>query len=164
MTTLRFLSLVVLAVWIGGLAVLGGVVAPGIFAGLEAHDPVAGRELAGLLFGQLFDTFQVVSWVCGGLLLALLGARAALGPRPRRLSLRVWTVLVMLAISVGTSLMIVPRIDRLRASVPGPIASLAPDDPRRVQFGQLHGASNGLMLVTLLAGLALCWFEARDGA
>ena len=160
MALLRFLTLVLLAVWIGGLVALG-FAAPLLFDVLQAQDP-AGRELAGATFGAILGHFQTVAWGCGGLLLAILGARAALGPRPRRLSLRVWTVTAMLAISLATSFAIIPRIDRLRAEAHGPIAALAPADPIRVAFGQLHGLSNGLMLLTVAAGLVVLWLESRD--
>jgi hypothetical protein len=77
---------------------------------------------------------------------------------------RVWIVIAMLSASVATAVLIVPRIDRIRHESPGGVARLAPGDERRIAFNRLHGLSNGLMLVTLVAGLALFWFEARDGA
>jgi hypothetical protein len=162
MFVLRFLTLVALVVWIGGLAVLGAVAAPTLFAVLETHDPVAGRTLAAATFAAIFQRFQPVTWILGGMLIALLGARAALGPRPRRLGLRLWMVIGMVAVSVGTTLFIVPRIDRIRRETPGAVAALLEDDPRKVEFRRLHGLSNGLMLVTLVAGLGLLWFEARE--
>jgi hypothetical protein len=164
MTVLRFLSLTTLSLWIGGLGILGGIAAPVMFATLQQQDPVGGREIAGVVFGVIFQHFQSVSWICGGVLLALFGARAALGPRPRRLSIRIWILVVMLAISIGTSLWVVPRIDRIRSAAAGTIASLPADDARRVEFGRLHGLANGLMLVTLAGGLLLLWLEARDTA
>jgi len=162
MSVLRFVSLVILAMWIGGLAVLGIVAAPSVFAVLEAHDPVGGRSLAGLVFGAVFQRFQPVMWILGGLLIAVLALRAALGPRPKRLAVRMWTVVAMVAVSVGTTLLIVPRIDRIRSATPGPIASLADTDSRKIEFNRLHGLSNGLMLLILAGGLGLMWFEVRD--
>ena len=128
---LRFVSLVILAVWIGGLAVLGIVAAPSVFAVLEAHDPTGGRALAGLVFGAVFMRFQPVTWILGGLLIAIFAVRAALGPRPGRLAVRIWTVFVMVGISVGTTFLIIPRIDRIRNAAPGPIASLSDTDAAR---------------------------------
>jgi hypothetical protein len=103
-----------------------------------------------------------VAWALAGLLLAVLGLRAALGPRPRRLGLRVWTVTGMLALSLVTAFVLTPRIDRLRESTPGSISSLADTDPRKITFGRLHGLSTGLMMVTIVAGLALMFAETRD--
>jgi uncharacterized membrane protein len=162
MTLLRYASLVLLAIWIGGLVALGVAGAPAIFAQLEAHDPIAGRTLAGLAFGAVFDRFQHLAWALGLLLLAIMGLRAAIGPRPRRFKLRLWTLAGMLAVSLIAALVVAPRINQLRDATPGAIASLTDDDPRKIEFGRLHGLSNGLMLATVLAGLGLMWAELRD--
>ena len=158
---LRFLAVLVLSVWLGGLAILG-LAAPILFTTLQAADPAGGRELAGLAFGAVFRTFQTVAWLCGGALVALFALRAALGPRPRRLAARIWTLVAMLAISIASAVVIAPEIDRLRASTTGPIAALADDNPVRKRFNQLHGLANGLMLVTMAGGVALLWFESTD--
>jgi hypothetical protein len=162
MAVLRFLAQTTLALWVGGLAVLGGIAAPAIFRALEARDPIAGRELAGVVFGEMFRNFLLASLVCGALMIVLLAVRAALGPRPRRIGLRLWIVVGMIAVTAGTLMVLVPRVDGIRRAVPGPIASLAPSDPRRIEFGRLHALSNALMMLTLVGGLGLVWFEAQD--
>lgn len=151
-----------MALWIGGLATLGIVAAPSLFYVLEQRDPEAGRALAGLLFGQIFLRFQQMAWFLGGALLTILGMRAALGPRPRRLAIQVWLVTAMLAISLYAGLMLAPRIETLRADSPATLAARPDTDLRKVEFGRLHGLSNGLMGLTLLAGLAVFWIEARE--
>ena len=70
MIGLRVASLVVLAIWVGGLAALGFVAAPAIFKSLEAADPSGGRVLAGLVFGSVFRNFQYVSLGLAAILLA----------------------------------------------------------------------------------------------
>lgn len=162
MPALRVVSLSLIAFWIGGIAVLGLVAAPAVFGTLEAHDPAAGRALAGLVFGDIFSRFQRLAWVLGGSLLALLGLRAALGPRPRRTALQIWLVGAMLAASAYSGLALAPRIDALRAETAQTMATLPDTDPRKVEFGRLHGLSNGLMALTLLAGLGIFWIESRD--
>ncbi|MEO7192919.1 MAG: DUF4149 domain-containing protein [Vicinamibacterales bacterium] len=162
MSLLRYVALVALALWVGGLVALGGVAAPTIFRVLEQQMPSGGRELAGVLFGTIFSTFQHVSWGLGLVLLASLAARAALGPRPPRFGRRMWVVSGMLAGSLLATFVIAPRIETIRASVPGPVASLPDDDARKVTFGRLHGLSNGLLLVIVAAGLGLMWTEARE--
>jgi hypothetical protein len=161
-TFLRYLALIALALWIGGLAALGLVAAPELFDVLEARHAAGGRELAGEIFGGIFTRFQYLVWGLGGVLLASLGTRAALGPRPRRFAVRMWTVSAMLAASVATTVVIAPRIDDIRREVTGPVALLSNDDARKVTFGQLHAVSNGLMLLTMLAGVGLIWVEMRD--
>ena len=61
MSVLRYLSLLILVLWIGGLAALGFVGASTIFSVLEARDPEGGRALAGLVFGAIFARFHHVS-------------------------------------------------------------------------------------------------------
>jgi hypothetical protein len=162
MTVLRYVAIAALALWIGGLVALGAIGAPTIFSVLELRDAVHGREIAGLVFGTIFERFQYVALGLAAIVGASLGARAAIGPRPRHFKARLWTVLGLLAIGVATTFVIAPRIESIRNSVKGPVASLPDTDPQRVLFGRLHGASNGLMLLTVIAGLGLLWSEAAD--
>jgi hypothetical protein len=162
MSLLRFASVLVLAAWTGGLAVLGAVGAPTIFAVLDARDPVGGRAVAGEVFGAIFQQFQYLACVFGTLLLVLLILRAVLGPRPRPFAARVVMVVLMLGISLVSGLVIAPRIDAIRTATDGAVAALPDDDARKQEFGRLHGWSNGLMGLTLLAGAWLIWTEMKD--
>jgi len=162
MSLLRFAAVAALAVWVGGLVALGAVGAPQIFATLQQHDPVAGRELAGEVFGAIFTRFQHVAWGLAVVVLGSLGARAALGPRPRRFGVRMWLTVSMLAFSLASALYIAPAIDQIRATTHGPVASLPDTSPARQQFSRLHGISNGLMLATIFAGAFLILIELRD--
>ena len=162
MSLLRFAAVAALAVWVGGLVALGAVGAPQIFAVLQGHDPVGGRELAGEVFGSIFARFQHVAWAMAVIVLGSLGARAALGPRPRRFGIRMWIAAFMLSSSLASALYIAPAIDRIRENTHGPVANLPESDPARQRFGRLHGISNGLMLATILAGTFLIWIELRD--
>ncbi|HYN09449.1 MAG TPA: DUF4149 domain-containing protein [Vicinamibacterales bacterium] len=163
MSLVRFASLLILVLWIGGLATLGFVGAPAIFDVLERHDPAAGRTVAAAVFGAILARFHRVSWVLGALLLGVLGMRAVLGPRPRRFGLRMWTAGAMLAMSLAAGLWIAPRIDAIRAAAPGPIANLPDGHATKIEFGRLHGASTALMVFTLVAGAGLVWLEMKDG-
>jgi len=162
MSVLRFLAVVLLAMWIGGLATLG-LGAPVIFSALEAHDPAAGRTLAGIAFGAIFARFELITLVLGLILIVLLGVRAAAGLKPRRPGWRVGTLAAMVAATAITAFVITPRIDQLRESTSGAIADLADSDARKIEFGRLHGASGALMSATLIAGLGLVWAELQDG-
>lgn len=162
MSLLRLLSVLMLAIWVGGAAVLGGVAAPTIFSVLEGQDPEAGRTLAGAVFGAILARFQQLTWILGGLLVIVMTLRAALGPRPRRFSLRIWGLAAMLAASLTTSLVIAPRIDAIRLETTGPVAALPDDHPRKVEFGRLHGLSNGLMLFAIGVGVALIFADLKD--
>jgi hypothetical protein len=164
MSFLRFVALLALAFWIGGLAALG-TGATTIFSVLEAHDAVTGRDTAALVFGQVFDQFLRYTWIAGVLLLASLATRAALGPRPRRMAIRVWTATAMLIAGVATSVILVPRINSLRDAATRrgqPIANLPATDPERITFGRLHALSGLMMLLTITAGAGLTWAEMKD--
>jgi hypothetical protein len=162
MSLLRLLSVLILAIWVGGAAVLGGVAAPTIFSVLEAHDPQAGRTLAGAVFGAVFARFQQLSWILGGLLIVVMALRAALGPRPRRFGLRLWGLAAMIAASLTTAFAIAPRIDAIRHETAGPVAALPDGDARKVELGRLHGLSTGLMFFAMGAGVALIFAEMKD--
>lgn len=160
---LRYASLLILVIWIGGLATLGFVAAPAAFDALESHDPANGRTLAALVFGAMLSRFHRISWILGGLLMALFGLRTALGPKPQRLGIRLWATGAMLAMSLTVALWISPRLESIRASTPGPVAGLPSTDPVRIEFGRLHAASTILMVLTLCAGAGLVWMEMKDG-
>jgi len=161
MLSVRFASLFLSALWIGGLAALG-VAAPAVFAVLQLHDPMAGRTLAGEVFGAVLWRYQHVLWVAGGLQLALVGARAALGPRPRRFKLQLLVLVGMLAASSYSALVIAPRIDAIRTSTATSVAALPDDNPVKREFGRLHGLSNGLLALAFAGALALFWFDRRE--
>jgi hypothetical protein len=162
MSGLRFASLLTLAVWVGGIAVLGGISAPALFSVLEARDPTGGRALAGELFGEIFLRFQHLAWLLGGALVALLITRRMLGPRPRPFAIRLSAASAMLALSLVGGLVLAPRIDAIRRETRGAIAALDDADARKIEFGRLHGLSNALMGVTLVVGVGLLWLEMRD--
>ncbi len=162
MSSVRFASLLLSAIWIGGLAILGGVAAPTVFAVLQSHDPVAGRTLAGELFGAMLWKFQQILWATGALQCLLLGVRAALGPRPRRVKLQLLVLIGMLAASSYSAIVITPQIDAIRSSSTTTIASLADTDPVKREFGMLHGASNGLLALAFAGALTLFWFDSRE--
>lgn len=162
MSVLRFVAVIALAAWVGGLTALGAVGAPAIFDVLEARDPAGGRELAAQLFGTIFERFQYVSWGLALVVLISLGARAALGPRPRRFAIRMWVAAAMLATSLTIGLWAAPRIDAIRTSADGSVAALPDTDARKIEFGRLHGLSSGSMIAIVLAGAGLIWLEISD--
>ena len=162
MLALRYASLLALVVWVGGLVALGTVAAPAAFAVVAARQVPDGRLLAGALFGDMLHRFHLVSYLCAAVVVLALTARAALGPRPRRSALRVATALVMLSAVIYSGVVLTPRIERLQEQTGVAPSSLAPNDPRRIEFGRLHGLSIQLQFVPLLGGLLLLFHELRD--
>ena len=171
-----------LALWLGGMIVLGAVVAPALFSTLGALDPVSGRVFAGEGFGAVLQRFHYVAYAAGAILLVSLSAMALLGPRPRSFALRTAIVAIMLAVAVYSGVIVLGEIDSIQRAIAAsnpahagegtPVAvtaathrlpsSLPAGDARRVRFDQLHVLSTRLMMFNIVAGLVLLVWEARD--
>jgi len=162
MIALRYVYVVALAIWVGGLITLGSVVAPSAFAVLEPEHIAAQQSLAATLIGEVLRRFHLVGYAAGALLLSTLLLMKVVGPRPTGFGVRLVMVTAMLGVSLVTGLWVNPQIASMRASIGMPIGTLAPDDARRVTFGRLHGLSTTLMALTIFGGLVLCYWETRE--
>jgi uncharacterized membrane protein len=162
MLALRYVYVLALVVWLGGMVVLGAIVAPTTFQVLQASAPVEGRELAGELFGTLLARFHYVAYAAGALLLVTLAAMALLGPRPRGFAVRTAIAGVMLLVALYSGFIVLGTIEAIQGEVEGLPSRLAADDPRRVRFDQLHVLSTRLMMVNIVGALALLYWEARS--
>ena len=96
------------------------------------------------------------------MVLLTLAVRGVLGPRPRRFAYRVAGLLLMSAATVYAGAVLAPRITAMQRSIGVAPSSLAETDPRRIEFGRLHGMSVSLQLIPLLGGLALLFWELKD--
>ena len=162
MLALRYVYALALVIWLGGMIAVGLIAAPAIFQALAAHDPTGGRVAAGAAFGEILRRFHSWSYAAAIVMLATLGAMAALGLRPAAFQLRLAIIATMLAIALFSGVWVTGRIERLQAEIGGPVQSLPANDPRRTEFGRLHGLSTGLMLVNILGGLVLIYWEAQE--
>jgi hypothetical protein len=162
MLALRYAALLAIVVWVGGLLALGAIAAPAVFAVVAAHHVADGRLLAGAIFGEVLRRFHTVTYVCGAVILLSLAARAILGPRPRRFAVRTAIAVVMLAATLYSGMILTPHIERLQQSIGVAPSSLPENDPRRLEFGRLHGLSTMVEFVPFLGGLVLLFFESRD--
>ena len=100
MLALRYVYVLALAVWLGGMVVLGAVVAPTTFQVLQASEPASGRLLGGAVFGAILSRFHYVAYGAGTLALLTLAAMALLGPRPRGFAVRSSIVGLMLVVAL----------------------------------------------------------------
>ena len=162
MLALRYIYVLALVIWLGGMIAVGLVAAPAIFYALEVHDPTGGRVAAGAAFGEVLRRFHVWTYASAAVMLIALGTLAALGSRPVAFRARLAIVVTMLAIALFSGVWVSGRIERLQARIDMPVQSLPATDPRRTEFGRLHGLSTGLMLVNILGGLVLLYWEARE--
>lgn len=162
MLALRYVYVLALVVWLGGMVVLGAVVAPEVFGVLQSSDPVNGRAVAGELFGSLLVRFHYVAYAAGALLLATLAVMALLGPRPRGFALRCAISGTMLLVALYSGFVVLGTIDAIRGEVGGLPSRLPATDERRVRFDELHVLSTRLMMVNIVGALALLYWEARS--
>ncbi len=164
MLALRFAALVAIAVWTGGLLALGAIAAPAIFDVVAARGIADARIVSGAIFGETLRRFHLVAYGCGAAVLLTLLARAVLGPRPRRFGLRLGIAAVMVAAALYAGLLLQTRIAALQQEIGANVSasSLAEGDPRRVEFGRLHGRSALIQFVPIVGGLLLVFWELGD--
>ena len=157
MSSLRFLMLLSLIVWVGGL-IFFPVVAQTAFSVLPT------RHLAGLVVGRSLGILHWMGIISGVVFLSssLLYSRVSAGT-PDGFAMRNVLICLMLALTLISQFGIIPRMDTLRASI-GEIDSVSVDNPARLQFDELHGWSTRLEGGVLLLGLVLAYLTARSMA
>jgi uncharacterized membrane protein len=159
MSFLRFLMLLSLVVWIGGLIFFVSVLAPTAF-NIPAVLP--NTHLAGNVVRVALSKLHWVAIVSGVIFLvsSLLYSRFTNGGAhvfaPRHVLL-----CLMLALTLVSQFGIMPRMDTLRASL-GDVNSAPVDNPERVQFDALHVWSTRLEGAVLLLGLVVVYLTARS--
>jgi uncharacterized membrane protein len=161
MVALRYLYLLALVLWLGGMVVLGAVVAPSTFQVLQSLEPQSGRALAGEVFGTALARFAYVSYACAGVMIVTLTIMGLLGPRPQPFLVRGILLVVMLGIALYAGIVVASQISLVQQEAGGLPSMLAAADPRRLRFDGLHALSERLMTVNVLAALALLFMEAR---
>jgi Domain of unknown function (DUF4149) len=162
MRFLRYLYILALALWLGGMSVAGLVVAPVTFGVLEGWNATTGRVLAGDVFGAVLARMYLVAYAAGILMCVVLTVQRLLGPRPRSYGIRIALIVAMLALTLYSGIALAPRIDELQAAVTGPMNALPTDDARRVEFDRLHSLSTSLAMATIVGGLVLLGWETRE--
>ena len=156
MTILRFLMLLSLVAWIGGILFLSFVEAPVAFSVAPT------RHLAGTVVGHTLailhwiGLFSGVAFLCCSMLLSALTMGSAVPLAARHL-----LVGAMLLLTLVSQFGISPKMAALRVSF-GDIDSVAADNPARVQFDALHMWSVRLEMAVLVLGLAVVYLTARS--
>jgi uncharacterized membrane protein len=158
----RYLYVLSLVVWLGGMVALGLVAAPATFHVLEAREGTDGRAVAGAVFGETLRRFSLVTYAAGTVMLAGLLLMALMGPRPRAFGIRAGLIAGMLALSLYSGVVLSGRIQQLQQQVGVPIGSLPEGDARRARFGRLHGLATLMMMLNMAGGLVLLYWEASE--
>jgi hypothetical protein len=162
MVLLRYLYILALVLWLGGTVVAGGIGAPAIFAVLEAWEPAQGRVLAGRVFGEVLQRLYWLAYAMGAIMFVALTLHRLLGARPIKYGIRAIILGIMLALTLAADYHVNPQVAAIQARVAGPVSALSSDDPVRLEFNRLHGLANILLTLTVVGGLALLWWEARE--
>jgi hypothetical protein len=156
MTFLRFLMLLSLIVWLGGL-IFFPVVAQTAFAVLPS------RHLAGLVVGRSLGILHWMGIVSGFVfLVASLLYNRLMSGAAHVFAGRHLLICLMLALTLLSQFAIIPRMDTLRAAIPGEIDSVPVDNPARMQFDALHVWSTRLEGGVLLLGLVVAYLTASS--
>jgi uncharacterized membrane protein len=162
MRAVRYFYVLALALWLGGMALAGFIVAPTVFSVLQAWNMSTGRMLAGQLFGEILWRVYIIGGIAAGVMFLALTIQRIIGPRPKAYGVRAGIVVLMFALTAYAALFIHPRIEALQAEVGKPMIELPEDDARRTEFDGLHSLSTTLLSLTMAGGLALVAWETRE--
>ena len=157
MAFLRFLMLLSLVVWLGGLIFFAFVVAPTVFSpGL-----LPTRHLAGEIVSRSLGALHWMGIISGlaFLLTSAIYNRITLGTT-RPLASRHLLIALMLLLTVISQFAISPRMHALRAQAVV-IDDVPPDSPLRTEFNRLHIWSEKFEQGVFLLGLAALFLTAR---
>jgi len=154
MTFFRYLMLLSLIVWLGGIIFFAFVLAPTVFSVLPT------RHLAGTVVNRALGSLHWIGIVCGVVFLAssMLYARSRTGST-NTLAARHILLCLMLALTLVSQIGISPKLAALRSSI-GDIDSVRVTDPARVQFNSLHAWSTRIEGGVLLLGLVVVYLTA----
>jgi hypothetical protein len=156
MSFLRFLMLLSLVVWLGGVIFFAAAVAPTVFAVLPT------RQLAGNVVNRSLHILHWMGILSGVIFLAssMIHSRFTTGAA-HPFACRHVLLYLMLMLTLISQFGISPKMAELRTSM-GDIDSISPADPMRIQFNALHVWSTRLESGVLLLGLVLVYLVARS--
>jgi hypothetical protein len=156
MSFLRFLTLLCLILWLGGIVFFGAVMAPTLFAVLPS------RSLAGSVVNPALNHLHWIGLFCGLILLVCSALHDYLAKGDFRLtSTRHLLVILMLALTAVSLFVVTPKMAALRTQM-GVIDYVPASDPLHVQFNALHVWSTRLEGAVLLLGLGVVFSVARQ--
>jgi Domain of unknown function (DUF4149) len=157
MVFVRFLMLLSLVVWIGGI-IFFSVLAPTSFSLLPT------RHLAGTLVGSMLSKLHWIGIAAGLIFLfASLASFYFQTGEAHAFAMRHLLIYLMLVLTLVSQFSVLPKMNALRRSMDN-IDSVADNDPLRVEFNALHAWSTRLEGGTLLLGLIVVYLTARQPA
>lgn len=158
-TVSAIIEIIAIIIWVGGMAALAFIAAPAIF------QTAPSRQQAGRTFGLILKRFHPVMYVCGIAILIAGLMRWAGGFDHRLYASEITRYAIaglMLGIALYSGLVVSRKLDQLRARMSAGIDHTPKDDPRRVEFNNLHRLSTTLMAFNLLLGFAMAVMFALE--
>ncbi|HEY3197620.1 MAG TPA: DUF4149 domain-containing protein [Nitrospirales bacterium] len=150
---LRYLLLLTLVLWIGGIVFFSFIASPSIFK-------VLAREQAGQVVGDIFPKYHLLGYVsCIIALACLFGLRQLGGAHSIRTAMIVLVLMGGIQVTMGA--IIGPKVIEARDAIKA--TSTSPEKERlEKKFRGLHGVSMIFNLVLLILGLVLLyWLSLR---
>ncbi len=143
----RFISLFVLALWVGGGAAISFFVAPVVF------ERAGSRKLAGEIVGQVLRRFNTYALLAGPIACAaaFLELVASVGAS-RTLGLKLALLAAMLGLALYSRFALLPEMDSIRKQIGEEIEKLPREAPRRLTFARLHGLSVLCLMGEIILG------------
>jgi uncharacterized membrane protein len=155
MNFLRFLMLLSLVVWIGGIIFFAAVVAPTVFSVLPT------RHLAGQVVSRSLNALHWMG-LCSGLVYlgsSIWYSRMESG-FAHPFATRNVLVMLMIVLTLISVFVISSKMLSLRADI-GVIDEVGQSDPRRVEFNALHRWSTRLEVGVLAIGIAVLYLTGK---
>jgi uncharacterized protein DUF4149 len=148
---LNFIKLILLSAWVGATLFFGAVVAPAAFGVLRAFELTNANEIAGSIVTRCVSVVNITGFIIGLFILLCFFLTA----RPKSLKFLFELLsagVFVLATGVG-QWVIAARMRALRVAMILPIDQVRPDDPRRIEFNNLHVYSVNTLLLAMIAAL-----------
>ena len=154
MSFLRFLMLLSMVVWVGGLVFFAFVLAP------TAFQVLPNTHLAGNVVGRALGKLHWLAIFSGIVFLisSLLYSRVTQGTL-HVFAARHVLIVLMLALTLFSQYWIISRMDKLRATI-SDFAAVPLNDPIRMQFDALHAWSTRVEGAVLVSGLVAVYLTA----
>jgi len=154
-TTLKFIYILSVCLWIGSIFFFSFFAAPSIFKVLP-------RETAGNVVSDIFPKYYLVAYICGGaaiittILLRMLSGRGG----SILFVIRLGALVVMLALAVYAGAVVRPQAVEARTEMRS-LTEQSPNYPAsQEKFKKLHAQSAIMNSVVFLLGIAILFMNA----
>jgi len=148
---LNFIKLILVSMWLGATLFFGAVVAPAAFGVLRSFELTNASEIAGSIVTRCLSVVNITGFIIGLFVLVCLFVSAR--PKGLRFLFELLAAgVVVLTTGIG-HWVIAARMHALRVAMNLPINQIRPDDPRRIEFNNLHGYSVNTLALAMIAAL-----------